>query len=622
MRKNGSKLALAGLLAGVSIAVMPNTATAEVDDFIQELLNAPPINSSPKVSTQSQFAEPVKRKPGHLDTVRAKALLPEPFVMLRQKNLKPAEQMDAVATAVYAVLSKPVSAPVRVRAIHRKPIAKFYAENGFAPIWVGNEGLNDKAKRLLVLLSKAEEEGLRSQDYLPASLSDFSDAGDSLNNSPSNLARLEIELTAAALEYSHQASAGRVKPIRISDLHGIEAKPVDPKEVLLKLQQTTEPDSYLASLQPLMPQYQNLKKALAKYRNMASASEAIYIPGGRMIKAGGRDDRLTLVAKRLEQLGFYDIPPEQSAEEGTFYGPKLVAAVKDLQEQSGLRSEGIIGRKTLAALNGQSSEEKITKIVLSMERLRWLPQDLKSRYIFVNQAFFETWMMDDGKEIYRSDVIVGLAKFQTAVFADEMEKVTLNPNWYVPRSIIYEDMIPKLLANPYYLKQQGYAVLDGSGREVDGSTIDWGRFRSRNDITYTVRQPPGPKNALGKVKFMFPNKFSIYMHDTPARNLFKSKVRAFSHGCVRLQKPLEFANIILGTVGWSPEKIRKAIDSGENQTIFLKKKIPVYLGYYTAWADADGNVKTRNDVYGRDRVLSQAFEQNIRVRDSRKVASR
>jgi L,D-transpeptidase YcbB len=622
MRKNGSNLALVGLLAGVSIAVTPNYATADVDDFIQELLDAPPLNATQRVGTQSEFAAPVKRKPGHLDTVRANALLPEPFVMLRQKNLKPAEQMDALATAVHVNLNRSENAPVRVRALHRKPIVRFYEDNGFAPVWIGNEGLNDKAKRLLVLLSKAEEEGLRSLDYLPASLSDFSDNGDSLNTSPSNLARLEIELTAVALEYSHQASAGRVKPIRISDLHGIQAKPADPAEVLVKLKETDKPDSYLASLQPLMPQYQYLKTALAKYRKKSSASETIYIPGGRLIRAGGRDDRLTLVARRLEQLGFYDVPIEQSAEESTFYGPKLVAAVKDLQEQSGLRSEGIIGRKTLAALNGQSSEEKITKIVLSMERLRWLPQDLKSRYVFVNQAFFETWMMDDGKEIYRSDVIVGLAKFQTAVFADEMEKVTLNPNWYVPRSIIYEDMIPKLLANPYYLQQQGYDVLDGSGRVVDSSTIDWGRFETRKSITYTVRQPPGPKNALGKVKFMFPNKFSIYMHDTPARNLFKKKVRAFSHGCVRLQKPMEFANIILGTVGWSPEKIRAAVDTGENQTIFLKKKIPVYLGYYTAWADAEGNVKTRNDVYGRDRVLSQAFEQNIRARDSRKIASR
>ncbi len=599
----------------------PNYAKADVDDFIQELLSAPPLNTQ-RINSQRKFATPVDRKPGHSDTVRDKALLPEPFVALRQKTLKPAEQMDNLATAVYTLLNKPAGAPVRVRANQRKPIVNFYQSNDFSPLWVGKEGLNDKAKRLLALLGKAGEEGLRALDYLPASLSDFDDSGDSIGTSPENLARLEIEFTAAALEYSHQASAGRVKPIRISDLHGVAAKPVDPAEVLLKLKATAEPDNYLASLQPLMPQYQNLKTALAKYRKISNTGETIYIPGGRMIKAGGRDDRLELVARRLGQLGLYDVPPEQSAEESSFYGPKLVAAVKKLQQQSGLRSEGIIGPKTLATLNGQSSEEKITKIVLSMERLRWLPQDLKSRYIFVNQAFFETWMMDDGKEVYRSDVIVGLAKFQTAVFADEMEKVTLNPNWYVPRSIIYEDMIPKLLANPYYLQQQGYDVLDGSGREVDSSAIDWGRFGSRNAITYTVRQPPGPKNALGRVKFMFPNKFSIYMHDTPARSLFKNKSRAFSHGCVRLQKPLEFANIVLGTVGWSPERIRAAIDSGKNQTIFLKKKIPVYLGYYTAWADAEGNVRTRNDVYGRDRVLQQAFEQNIRALSGKKFASR
>jgi len=620
MRNIGSKLALAGLLAGASITFTPNDAKADVDDFIQELLNAPTIGAPQRSSVQTQFAPPVKRSKGHSDTVRAKALPPKPFIKLSQKSLKPAEQMDDLATAVYTYLTKPESVPVRVRSSQRKPILSFYKENGFAPVWIENGGLNDKAKRLLSVLSKAEEEGLRARDYLPASLSDFSDTGSSIGGSSSGLARLEVELTVAALEYSHQASAGRVEPIRISELHGIKAKPVAPAEVLLKLKTTPEPDNYLTSLQPLMPQYQYLKTALAKYRESSSGEKAIYIPGGGLIKAGKSDDRVSLIARRLEQLGFYDIPPETDVSEN-LYTPTLVAAVKDMQEQAGLRRDGVIGRNTLSALNGQSSEEKITKIILSMERLRWLPQDLKSRYIFVNQAFFQTWMMDEGKEIFRSDVIVGLAKFQTAVFVDEMEKVTLNPNWYVPRSIIFEDMIPKLLVNPNYLNGLGYDVMDGSGKIVDSSTIDWGRFRTRNQITYTVRQPPGPKNALGKVKFMFPNKFSIYMHDTPARNLFKNKVRAFSHGCVRVQKPMEFANIVLGTVGWSPEKIRAAIDSGENQTIFLKKKIPVYLGYYTAWADANGNVSVRNDVYGRDRVLKQALEQNNQARDSRKYAS-
>ena len=585
-------------------------------------MDAPPIYRSQDNRYRQGFSEPVARAPSHSHSVRDTALLPEPYIVLRQKSLSPAEQMDTIATAVYDYLAQPGGTPVRVRATQRKPIIDFYKENGFAPLWVTQDGLSDKARRLLALLSKADEEGLNAQDYLPASLSGFDVSGDSLEKSPDDLARLEIELTAAALEYSHHVSAGRVKPIRVSELHTIKAQPVKPSDVLTKFKTSTQPDTYLASLQPLIPQYQYLKKALAKYRKSGSEKEqAIIIPGGKLIRAGGSDRRIELVAKRLQQLGYYRIPDEQDAENKTFYNPELVAAVKDFQKQSGLNNEGIIGSQTLGALNGKSDAEKINKIILSMERLRWLPQDLKSKYVFVNQAFFETWMMDGGKEVYRSDVIVGRPKFQTAVFADEMEKVTLNPNWYVPRTIIYEEMIPKLLQNPYYLADLGYEVTDRNGKSVDSSTIDWGRY-GQDSIPFDVRQPPGPKNALGRVKFMFPNEHSIYMHDTPARELFKKSVRAFSHGCVRLQKPMKFAEIILGTQGWTPERIKAAVASGENQTIFLDQKIPVYLGYYTAWADADGNVETRDDIYSRDRTLNQALEQNIQARSSRKYASR
>ena len=295
------------------------------------------------------------------------------------------------------------------------------------------------------------------------------------------------------------------------------------------------------------------------------------------------------------------------------YDAGMVAAIKNMQEQSGLRRDGIIGNKTISALNRHSNAEKISKIILSLERLRWLPQDLKSKYIFVNQAFFETWMIRDGKEIFRSDVIVGQPIHQTAVFNDKMEKVVLNPRWFVPRSIVYNEMMPKLYRNPYYLAKQGYEVRDVRGRKINSASINWSRFSEKN-IPYTVVQPPGRKNALGRVKFLFPNQHAIYMHDTPARNLFKKDNRALSHGCVRVQKPIEFAEIVLKTEGWTPARIAAAIASGKNQTVLLSKKIPVYLGYYTAWADQEGNVRLKDDVYGRDRVLNQALEQNYKAR--------
>jgi len=540
--------------------------------------------------------------------------------------------MGIYATAIFEQLGAPAKEVVLTRPNHRKKIISFYQKRNFKPLWVGESGLATKARHLLSLMKNADEEGLDARDYLPTSLNSFDDPADNIDTSPAALARLELELTAAALEYSHDASAGRVKPFRISKLHTLKAKPVPINEVLDNLKENQRPDLYLASLQPEIPQYKYLKKALAKYRSQSDARDEIHIPAGALIRPGGSDNRIELIAKRLDQLGYYDFKPQTNVEEDpnrdetvpstsqrNVYNTDLVSAVKDLQEQSGLRRDGIIGRNTLSALNGQSNAEKIAKIILSMERLRWLPQDLKKKYVFINQAFFETWMMDNGKEIFRSDVIVGKPLHQTAVFMDEMEKVVLNPRWYVPRSIIYNEMMPKLYQNPYYLQDQGYEVMDRKGRLVDSASINWAQYGEKN-IPYNVRQPSGPKNALGRVKFLFPNQHAIYMHDTPAKSLFKKSVRSLSHGCVRVQKPMKFAEIILKTEGWTPQRIAAAVASGKNQTVYLSKKIPVYLGYYTAWADAEGNVRIKDDIYSRDRILTQALAQNDKVRAPRRYA--
>lgn len=678
MFKFGVKSAAVALVAGVAYMPVPSYADGGISDFIMEILSAPRVYDRyyGYQDYREQNRPVVKRAPTNLATVRANALPPKPYVALRQANLKPGKEMGTYATALHEQLTAPSTQAPRVKSAHRKEIIKFYKGRNFKPLWLGDYGMAVRAKRLLVLMSKAGDEGLNAIDYLPASLSDFKDKADYVAGSPVSLAKLEVEITAAALEYSHHISAGRVKPLRISKLHTLDAFPEAPGDVLNQLQSTLRPDVYLNSLQPTIPQYRHLKKALVKYRGQSDAEKAIFIPAGRLIHAGGYDHRLELIAKRLHQLGFYEFKSEESesnsaaestvdtpldptidatventetgvSQESTennaalestenndvsapqitaanpkpslFYSADLVKAVKDMQEQSGLRRDGIIGNRTVAALNGESGAEKVTKIILSLERLRWLPRDLKRKYVFINQAFYETWMIEDGKEIFRSDVIVGKPYHQTAVFSDEMDKVVLNPRWYVPRSIIYNEMMPKLYNNPYYLQDQGYEVLDVKGRLVDSASINWSQYNEKN-IPYNVRQPAGPKNALGRVKFLFPNKHAIYMHDTPSRGLFKRKIRSLSHGCVRVQKPMEFAEIILKTEGWSPAKIAKAIATGQNQTIHLSRKIPVYLGYYTAWADADGNVKIKNDVYNRDRVLNQALAQNDKARAPRKYA--
>ncbi len=301
------------------------------------------------------------------------------------------------------------------------------------------------------------------------------------------------------------------------------------------------------------------------------------------------------------------------------YGPELADAIRAFQKQADLGVDGVVGPRTLAALNGRSVESQIARVKLNLERLRWLPRSLADRHVFVNQAFFQAWIMDDGRKVYRTDVIVGKPNYQTAVFMDEMETVIFNPYWHVPRSIAANEMLPHLRVDPTYLARQGYEVVDVRGQITDSTRIDWTQY-NQETLPYDIRQPPGPRNALGRVKFLFPNRHAIYMHDTPARSLFSRTVRAFSHGCIRVGTPIKFARAILGVEGWSAEEVDRAIASSERQEVTLKRKVPVYIGYYTAWPDDDGTMKFRNDIYSRDRVLTQAFEQNRRVYPTRDIA--
>ncbi len=581
-------------------------------------------------------------------TVRANALPPEPKVPLwSRRGLKAPASLEGYASVIFTQLTTRSDETIRVRQSHRKPILRAYAKRGFEPIWVGDYGLSKRARRLLDTLATADEDGLDKSDYLPRSLLSFSDDAGELKTSPSLLSKLELELTIAALEYAHDISAGAVDPFRISEIHTLEVVEVTPEAAVTALAKSVRPDVYLTSLQSTIPQYRLLKRKLAEFRAMEQDQTNIEIEPGPTIRPGGSDPRLSLVRARLKSLGRLEDPavaddlasevqnePESAATETAvtefidstgklqtagsgitevpdpdFYDNALVDAIRGLQKQAGLKVDGIIGNNTLSALNGQSVTGQIKKVLLNMERLRWLPKALPVKHVFVNQAFFETWLIDGEDIVFRSDVIVGKPRFQTAVFSDEMESVVINPNWNVPRSIAVNEMLPKLQVDPYFLERQGYHLLSAQGRVSDWGSVDWDGY-TQETLPYDIRQPPGPSNALGRVKFLFPNKHAIYMHDTPARSLFKNKVRAFSHGCVRVASPVEFARVILGNEGWAPHEVEQAINSGQRQEVFLKEKVPVHLGYYTAWAKSDGTVDFRNDIYGRDRVLSQAFDQN------------
>ncbi len=286
--------------------------------------------------------------------------------------------------------------------------------------------------------------------------------------------------------------------------------------------------------------------------------------------------------------------------------------VKAAQKAAGVGADGIIGPRTVAAFNGETNAERIQKVLVALEEMRWLPHQFGSTYVFVNEPEFMARFIKNGEATVSTKVVVGKPTNQTAFFYDQIEQVVYHPYWNVPKSILINEMLSKLLRDPGYLDRAGYEVIDAKGQHIASSSIDWGRYGA--NIPYDVRQLPSEANALGELKILFPNKNAIYMHDTPQKNLFNYDARAFSHGCIRLQKPRDMAAAVLqASVSHVDEMLQ-----GAHSTEDVPVKIPIYISYFTAWPDLQGTVHYYNDVYDRDSHTWTAME---KVTEARAAAS-
>jgi murein L,D-transpeptidase YcbB/YkuD len=278
------------------------------------------------------------------------------------------------------------------------------------------------------------------------------------------------------------------------------------------------------------------------------------------------------------------------------------------QLRNGLTADGVVGKATIEAMN-IPVEDRIATIEANLERWRWLSDDLGERYIEVNIANFELQVIEKDDMVFRTEVIVGRTLRETPVFSSTMTYLVLNPDWTVPPTILNDDIIPSVINNPDYLAEKNLKILRMDGTEVDPSTIDWINMVQAG-FPYRIHQEPGPTNALGRVKFMFPNQYSVYIHDTPDQNLFGRTDRSFSSGCIRVNNPLDLAACIMkDSTAWTPEQIKNVIDQGEERTVNLAKSIPVHIVYLTAWASDDGLVYFRKDIYDRDQPLLAALKQ-------------
>ena len=473
-----------------------------------------------------------------------------------------------------------------------------YKSTGFMPIWTKGGRLSDRGTALLSLMAGAKSEGLDPERYLPTALESYDDIAQQLDDDPLALAELDVSLTVNAIIYATHISGGAFEPAGLSGYHDLQNRRVDPAIALRVLAYSGFPAEYIKGLSPTHPAYALLKAELVKLDDPANVVELF--PSGGRVKPGQKDERIPLLRQRMAREGFLD-------SEALFVDNVLVLdkplskALKAFQAAKSLQQTGALDAPTMKSLSGPDPAVARERIVSSLERLRWMKDDFGTRHVFVNQASYRVDVMDQGNPVWTSKVIVGKPLTQTAVFSDQMETVVFNPAWNLPQSILLSEYLPKLRRDPRYLDKIGFKVLNSKGEVTKSSKVNWASVGS--DTIIGVQQPPGGDNALGEIKFLFPNKHSIYMHDTPNRNLFAQGRRNFSHGCVRVENPREFAKVLLG---WESAIIDDRIDSGESTTEKLASKIPVHLTYFTAWPDNDGKIQYFADPYERDVTLLQA----------------
>jgi L,D-transpeptidase YcbB len=465
----------------------------------------------------------------------------------------------------------------------------FYERRGAVPAWSDASGLRAEAVELLQALAAAAAEGLRPEDYRAAGLAEAARSAADPEPPPDALADLDLLLTNAFVTYSSHLRRGRVDPREVHRDCAVERPGGDPAQVLEEALATGRVREALAEQAPPHAGYALLRGALAELRAAAPDRNGWpAVPAGKTLRLGDRDARVEALRRRLAATGEAPAAPAQDAER---FDDGLAEAVRAFQRRHGLEPDAAVGPKTLAALNA-SAPARARQVELNLERWRWLPRDLGERHVLVNIAGFELRWEEPGREPLLMKVIVGRPYTRSPMFTSAMNQVVLNPWWNVPASITRNEILPRLRRDPGYLARENMIMT---------STRDGG---------VSIRQRPGPGNALGRIKFLFPNRFGVYLHDTPSRSLFERTVRTFSHGCIRIEKPLELAEAVLrDDPAWTPQAIRAALDRGATRTIPLARPVPVHVVYWTAWMDGEGVLQLRDDVYDRDSALAEALEE-------------
>lgn len=499
-----------------------------------------------------------------------------------------AQTIKTGLSAVYETANKSSAAYAEAQKLYF-----FYGGRHFEPIWLstaanGDVAFSEPAQKILKLFEAAASEGLRPTDYLTPDLDPAGAKGD-----PLKLAALETAFSAATLRYATHLYNGRIIPQSVDANLDIQPKPLDTTALLVQLAGSPDPVAVLAALEPTHPEFLALKSALASF-DETTTDRPVQIAEGPSLKPGMSDPRVPLLRTRLQ------LP----ATDGLVYDDAMVEAMKAFQTAENLDVDGVMGPATLAVLNGGLPVTK-ADIIANMERWRWMPRDLGQFNVFVNIPEYRLAINRDGAEEYTTRVVVGTTKNQTPIFSDNIRHVVVNPYWNVPSSIIKGEIAPAVLRNPGYTDSHNMDLLY-NGEPVSPWQVNWSQVSSTN-FPFRVRQRPGPGNSLGQIKFLFPNKHDVYLHDTPSKSLFSRAYRAYSHGCVRVENPMAFADALMANEANISRTSLEAMFGPNEKWVNPDKQIPVHIAYFTVRAEADGALKSFGDVYGHNAKLIAAM---------------
>jgi murein L,D-transpeptidase YcbB/YkuD len=454
----------------------------------------------------------------------------------------------------------------------RQAIATAYEARGFKPFWLDGENWTAAARAAMARLRLADEDGLDPAAYAmpePA-------AGPSPAERIAILAGADLRLSVAVVLYARDARGGRIDARRLSAMIDPTLRLPEPAGVLAEIAASPAAGAALQAYNPPHEGYRRLRAKLAELRR-SGVPVASPVPPGVDLRIGMSDPRVPALRER------FGVAPLSDAN----YDDDVARAVAAFQRAHGLPATGTLNRQTVAALRSASADQLVPDIIANMERWRWLPADLGLRHLIVNVPDFQVRLIESGRIVHESRVIVGKPDTPTPIFSDEMSFLVVNPSWFVPPSILKKEFLPKMASDPDYAARRGYEVV-------------------RRGSQVSIRQPPGERNALGHIKFMFPNRHAVYLHDTPSRNLFGTERRAYSHGCVRVDNPFRLAELVMDEAEWTERRLRGMVGQGE-RSLKMKRKLPIHLVYFTHSVDADGRLSIRDDLYGYHRRVRSAL---------------